>query len=130
VIRLHRFVDHLTAITAMRASDCLLIFLGNREVARLAVAGKTYEYLRSGRPIIAITYDGDTVELIRESHAGWVVNPDDVRAIKAALREAVCKGPKGRNPSPIRREFVEQFRYDRLAEKLAGVFDTVIRHDS
>jgi glycosyltransferase involved in cell wall biosynthesis len=127
-VQLHGFVDHATAVAAMRSSDCLLILLANREVARLAVAGKTYEYLRTGRPILAVTYGGDTVELIRESQAGWVAHPEDVQAIKRALREAVGGAPMSANPSPIRPEFVEQFRYDRLAEKLARVFDSVSSH--
>jgi glycosyltransferase involved in cell wall biosynthesis len=130
VIELHGFVDHATAITAMRSSDCLLIFLGNRRVARLAVAGKIYEYLRAGRPILAVTYEGDLAQLIREGQAGWVVNPEDTHAIKQALREALCHDPGSGGSSPICPDFVEQFRYDRLAERLAGVFDSVLNHDS
>ena len=130
VAQVRGFVDHETAIAAMRSSDCLLLFWGNRDFSRLAVAGKTYEYLRVGRPILAVTYEGDIAQLVRNGQAGWVADPDDVQAIKRVLREAISSRPKGGNPSPIRREFVEQFRYDRLAEKLAGVFDSVIRHGS
>jgi glycosyltransferase involved in cell wall biosynthesis len=129
VVRLHGFVEHTRAVAAMRSADCLLLFLGDREFARLAIAGKTYEYLRVGTPILAVTYEGDTAELIREGQAGWVVNPEDTAAIKAVLRTVIEDGRKGSLPRPANSEFVAQFRYDRLAGKLAEVLDQTVSHD-
>ena len=130
VVQLHGFVDHPRALAAMKSADCLLLFLGNREVARLAIAGKTYEYLRAGTPILAVTYDGDTTELVNQGRAGWVVNPEDTATIKEVLRTILQSGRRGNLPRPANPEFVQQFRYDRLAGKLARVFDSVLDHDS
>jgi glycosyltransferase involved in cell wall biosynthesis len=130
VVQLHGFVDHAKALAAMQSADCLLLFLGNREVARLAIAGKTYEYLRVGTPILAVTYDGDTTELVNQGRAGWVVNPEDTRAIKEVLRSIVRNGRRENLPRPANPEFVEQFRYDRLAGKMAEILESVVSRGS
>ena len=128
VVRLHGFVPHHEALGSMQSSDCLLVFLGNRDVARLSGLGKIYDYLRVGRPILAVAFEGGTQELIEEAQAGWVVNPEDPEAIKRALKAVVSNGPGSGNPRPSRPEFVEQFRYDRLAGRLAEVLNAAVGH--
>jgi glycosyltransferase involved in cell wall biosynthesis len=128
VLKLHSFVSHDVALAAMRASDCLLVFLGNRDVARLSGLGKIYDYLRVGRPVLAVAYEGGTTELVREGQAGWVVDPEDTEGIKRILRKILHTGRNSEPPRPFRPEFVEEFRYDRLAEKLSGVFESVLGH--
>jgi glycosyltransferase involved in cell wall biosynthesis len=128
VLKLHSFVPHDVALAAMRASDCLLVFLGNRDVARLSGLGKIYDYLRVGRPVLAVAYEGGTTELVREGQAGWVVDPEDTGAIKQTLRKILHDGRRTESPRPFRPEFVERFRWDRLAEKLARVFGSVLSH--
>jgi glycosyltransferase involved in cell wall biosynthesis len=130
VLKLHRFVSHDVALQAMRASDCLLVFLGDPHVASLAVSGKIYDYLRVGRPILAVAPRGETTEFIQEGRAGWVVDPEDTEGIKRTLREILHDGRRSEPPRPFRPEFVEQFRYDRLAGKLANVFDSMLSHGS
>lgn len=128
IIQIHRFVSHGEALQAMRASNCLLLFLGHRQVARLSGLGKIYEYLRTGRPILAVAYEGGTKELVEEGRAGWVVNPDDTEGIKQTLETILRDGGMNDAPRPVRPEFVEQFRYDYLAGKLAQVLDKVVSH--
>lgn len=128
VIKLYPFVPHHKALQAMRASHCLLLFWGRRDFSRLAVAGKTYEYLRIGRPILAVTYEGGVKELVEGAGAGWVVQPEDTEAMKEVLKSVLNEGATNAPLGPRHPEFVEQFRWDRLAEKLASVFDSVSSH--
>lgn len=129
-VRVFDFVKHDVAIEAMRASDVLLVFLGGHEIARLSGVGKIYDYLRVGRPVLAVAYEGGTAEIVRAGRAGWVVNPEDTAAIKDVLRTIVQNGRKGNLPGPANPEFVAQFRYDRLAGKLAEVLNSVVRDGS
>jgi glycosyltransferase involved in cell wall biosynthesis len=128
VVRLYGFIGHQEAIQAMRASDCLLLFLANRAVARLSGLGKIYDYLRVGRPVLALAYEGEAQELIEEGQVGYVVNPEDTEAIKQTLRAVIKRGAAAHNPQSVRPEFLEQFRYDRLAGKLAEVLDQTVSH--
>jgi perosamine synthetase len=125
LVNIHGFIGHAHSIEVMRASQCLLLFRANRDFAQLCVGGKTYEYLRSGRPILAITYNGPTKTLIQEANAGWVVHPDDKHGIKQALRSAITADSGLAAKRAATQEFAAQFRYDRLAAKMASIFDGI-----
>jgi hypothetical protein len=52
------------------------------------LSDKVYEYLASGRSILAaVTPDGAAAELVREVGAGSVVDPDDIEGMVGALTE-------------------------------------------
>jgi glycosyltransferase involved in cell wall biosynthesis len=128
LVNLHGFVDHNQSLDVIRSSDCLLLFWANHDYAREAVAGKTYEYLRTGRPIFAITYDGPMKTLIEGARAGWVAQPDDIAAMKQILAKIVSTNGSRPAPDPARAEFVAQFQYERLAGKMLTIFEKVVNH--
>ncbi len=129
IVHSRGFVEHDEALHIMQASDMLLLFWADPSFSRMAVAGKTYEYLRTGRPILAVASKGEIQLLIERGEAGWVVSPGDIDGIKLILKELLVGFQKGscpgRSPRP---EFAAQFRYDNLANKLACVFDRVVNH--
>ncbi len=128
VLRIHGFIPHSRVLQYMRASDLLLLFWGRPDFSRLAAAGKTYEYLRIGRPIFAVSHTGGGIhQLVEEGEAGWVANPSNKEAIKQLLREVLEVLPTN-HLRPRRPEFVSQFRYENLAGILASVFDRVAAH--
>ncbi len=129
IIKLYGFMKHEEAVEAMRWSDYLLLFLAHHDFSRLAVPGKLYEYLPSGRPILAVTYEGETKQIIEKYKAGLVVDPDDTQDIKKALRQLIANNGTGPNLlRPSEAELAEEFSYDRLAERLTKVFDSVSSH--
>jgi len=129
ITRLHPFIPHAEALQAMQASDGLLVFLADHDFCRLAISSKIYEYLRVGRPILAIAYPGGLQQLIEQAQAGWVMPPEDRAAIKRALLQfAKLHSSRQPLPSPAP-EFVSQFRWDRLAAQLASILDEVTHHD-
>ncbi len=130
LIRIIPFLGHANAIRAMHESDGLLLFYGRASFSRLYVAGKMYEYLRSGRPILAVTRGGETEEMIREGNAGWAVHPEHTEGIKQALVRLLRLGGSDEPVPTPRRDYVDQFCYERLAEKLARVFDSAVSHES
>jgi glycosyltransferase involved in cell wall biosynthesis len=126
VVQIHRLIPQAEALQAMRSSNSLLLFWGDPYMSRVCVPGKTYEYLRTGRPIFAVTYPGGTEKLIEEAQAGWVVPPDDAEAIKQGLRMLIRETSDGRPAELPRPEFVARFQYDRLASELAKVLSRVV----
>ena len=125
VLRLYPFIPHREALQAMMESDCLLLFLSSADTSRLSGLGKIYWYLRVGRPVLAISPTGGAQELVDEAQAGWVVN--DRESILRTLREVTLTPANGQPPAPRRPQFVEQFRYDRIAARLAVVLDEALR---
>src|SRR5688500_1883324 len=53
----------------------------------LVVPGKTYEYLGSGRPILAMGPSGDVRRFVQEARAGFAIGGDDVAGAESALEK-------------------------------------------
>lgn len=125
IVRFYPFIPHDRVLEAMRSSGCLLLFWGRKDYSRLAVAGKTYEYMRIGRPILAIAYEGDMKWLVDNARAGWALNPEDKEGIKEVLRLLIRNHHENLEFEPPDPEFLSQFSYERLAAQLAKVFESV-----
>ena len=70
------------SLRAMRSSSALLLLQPGTTVS---VPGKLFEYLATGRPILALTEESETAELVRASGVGVAVRPDDESAIAGGL---------------------------------------------
>lgn len=127
VVEVRSFIpDHAKALREMYASHCLLLFWGDREFSRLAAAGKTYVYLRTGRPILAVTGPGTIRERIEAAGAGWVVDPEDSAGIKETLCRIIAQYDQNTALPSSRPDYVAQFRWDRQACHLGRVLDEVV----
>jgi hypothetical protein len=72
----------------MRAAGVLVLTVEPWSYAAGVVPGKTYEYLASGRPTLALVpADGDAAAVLRDARGGTVCAPGDADAIAAVLRE-------------------------------------------
>jgi glycosyltransferase involved in cell wall biosynthesis len=125
VVRVHGFVEHTEALRVMHDCDALLLFYGHQYTSRASVPGKLYEYLRTGRPILAIAYPGGVDELIRGAGAGWVLDPDDVTGIKETLNMIIAERLGGRPLPAANAGLVAQYRYDLLTKHVANLLDGV-----
>ena len=77
------------SLALQRDSEALLLLIpdaGGR--GRGVLSGKVFEYIAARRPILAaVPPDGAAADLIRDTGAGIVAAPDDVDALREALRE-------------------------------------------
>ncbi|HMH50449.1 MAG TPA: glycosyltransferase [Candidatus Acidoferrum sp.] len=78
-------VSRPRALEMMVNAGALLLFAQDQP---LQIPAKAYEYIASGRPIIAVTGEGATADLIRRTGAGTVVGGDDAEALRAAILDA------------------------------------------
>jgi glycosyltransferase involved in cell wall biosynthesis len=107
-------------IRRMMRAD-LLLLLAERFV--IQIPGKTYEYLRAGRPILAITPEGALANFLRRTGAGWVVDPKDDAGVLGALRERYRQWKAGERGPIADPEVVAGFDRRKLAGRLAELFD-------
>jgi len=94
----------------------VLIHLG--EVADLwgeSVAGKLYEYIAVGRPILSLVNPGDASRLLRAIPNSRCARPDDVKAIGKALKELLTRSSK---TTPVPDEIIARHAYPQLAQRL------------
>ncbi|MGL6278620.1 MAG: glycosyltransferase family 4 protein [Gaiella sp.] len=83
------YAPRSASLALQRDSEALLLLIPQADGrGRGVLSGKVFEYLAVGRPILAaVPPDGAAAELIRETGAGLVADPDDPAAIRAALEE-------------------------------------------
>ena len=77
-------LNHFDTLRRLSQSDLLLLLA---EGLVTQIPGKTFEYLKTRRPILALTSEGAVATLLRQTGGGWVVNPNDQAGIIAAVRE-------------------------------------------
>ncbi len=82
------FVPHTTAVTLQQESQILLLMINNSPNARTIIPGKLYEYLGSGRPVLAIgPKDSDSAHVIEMTKGGVVHDYDDLDGLKSRIME-------------------------------------------
>lgn len=119
-VRTPGYVDHGATVRAQVEADLLFLpmyALPDGRRARI-VPGKTYEYLASGRPILAAVPEGDARDFVLAAEAGEVVKPNDVQGLAGALERALKRGPV---PSGKRSPAVTRFERRALTAQLAQV---------
>jgi glycosyltransferase involved in cell wall biosynthesis len=119
-LELHPYTSHRRALELQRSSDALLLLIPDADGrGRGVLSGKVFEYLAAERPILAVVPpDGAAAGLIREVGNGVVAAPEDVPAIRDALRGLVERWQAGSlNGSPLAEDVRERFdRRSRVRE--------------
>jgi glycosyltransferase involved in cell wall biosynthesis len=89
----------------------------------LIVPGKTYEYLGSGRPILAMGPPGDMRRFVEETHSGIGIPGDDVAGAADALAKFFQAKRDGKQLFPLDRAVIETFERKELTARLAEELD-------
>ena len=92
----------------------------------LVVPGKAYEYLGSGRPILAMCPKGDMCDFVADSGSGIVTRGDDVAAAATALAEFYRAKQEGRTVVSQDRAAVGRFERRQLTKRLAEALDELV----
>jgi len=116
-------VPHPEAVRAMREADILVVCQPPSRNDVSAAAGKTYEYLRCGLPILALVPPGDNADLVRRyAPAHAVVTSGDPAAVAGAIHNLVADLPRAGTAAP-HPDFRAHYNRRRIAERMAGIFD-------
>jgi glycosyltransferase involved in cell wall biosynthesis len=119
VINILPWRPYRKSLEAMAAADILLLFQGPSCFSQ--VPAKLYEYMRAGRPILAVTpAAGETGKLVSSTGAGRVVAHDDPEAIGKALEEWVDAVNAGAPLPHAGPETILRYSRGRHAELLAA----------
>ncbi len=123
VVELLPRVAYAQSLEELTAADMLVLLQASPDTVGL-VPAKLYEYLRAGKPVLAIVPPGATSEVLDATHGGWSIPPGDSAALQQCLATTYRQWRDGtlRN---VRADPVALRRYDRrsLTGELAQLFD-------
>jgi len=120
------YVTHEKAASLMRQSAILLLAINKDSPnAKGILTGKFFEYLVSGRPIMAIgPTDGDLARILTELEAGVIVAYDDLEQIKKIVKmlyEKYLHNNLSNSPKEI-----EKYCRKNLTAELAAILNKII----
>ncbi len=116
-------VPYREALAEMLRADALLILQSRG--CNEQIPAKLYEYLRCGKPVLALTDpEGDTASLVRRYHAGMVARMESKEEIARALPDFLARLAQGTLPVADPGEVKSASRFERTRE-LAQVLDQV-----
>ena len=116
------YVPHEKLLNYQRTSKVLLVSINNTPNATGILPGKFFEYLASGRPILAIgPKNSDIGTVLDKTKAGFIVEPDDLEGMKSVILSLF------RNESNLERseENVQAFSRKQITKQLVELLDTV-----
>lgn len=116
-------LSHRETLRRLRRASCLLLLQASDDTRSL-IPAKAFEYLRVGRPILALTLEGATSDLLKEMDRCLVVNPSD----RARLRDAVAGLYREWRDSPhaiVTARAVQRFERTTLTAEMARILDEV-----
>jgi hypothetical protein len=128
-VKLLGYRSHGESVNWVESADVLFLPLHTPKDGgpALVVPGKTYEYLGSGRPILAMGPPGDMASFVRDTNSGVALAGDDVTAAADALAGFYDAKRSGRRLFTQDRAAVARFERRELTARLAEELHAVTR---
>jgi glycosyltransferase involved in cell wall biosynthesis len=128
-VRLSGQIPHKNAIKAMANFDVLLLYQQQSMAVITPIAGKTYEYLRAGKAILAILPPGDNLNIIHKYAARQVTvtdhNENQIFKGFLALYQDWKRGNLPLYMPPA--DHFEKYSRQNIAACLTSVFDDIVK---
>jgi len=109
------YIPHEKVIEKYQESSCLLLLLNNTKNSNGHIPGKFFEYIASGKPILAIAPESsDVAQIIKENLFGLACDFKDKEQVKEAILNIFSEKVK-----PNSGKTVEQYSRKSLTSQLA-----------
>jgi glycosyltransferase involved in cell wall biosynthesis len=118
------YLDHEQVSLFQRSAQVLLLTVNQVASAQGIVTGKIFEYMRAGRPVLAIgPTDGDLATIIGETRCGTVVDFQDESGLKRSVLELYRKFKKGiLEVNPVN---IEKYHRRNLTRELSVLLEEI-----
>lgn len=119
------YVEHPTAVEWVKQADVVWFNIGAQHKGFETVSpGKAFEYLGSGKPIVALVPKNQIRDILSEFDHTYIVPPDDHQALARVLAELSRLHAEGRLPVADP-EKIARYSRRRLTGNLAQLFDGI-----
>ncbi len=123
------YISHKESINYLFSAN--LLFLPMHGMARgcraTTVPGKIFEYMATGRPILAGVPEGDARDILMKSGLAYISPPDDTKSMLIGLKSIYCDWENNVNSYKPNWDYISTFDRKNLAKKLAEIFDEIVK---
>lgn len=96
-----------------------------------AITGKVFEYLATGKPLLALISNGELEQLIRKNtDNSYIITSKNVQEIENSILDAYQKWKKGnlKGTSDVKlKKYRDEYNREKLTNNLAKVFNEVLK---
>src|SRR5687768_13067457 len=122
VVSVEGRVSHQESLRRLAEAAVLLVLQASEDTHSL-IPAKAFEYLRIGRPILALTLEGATADLIKDREHCFVVNPADSVGLRNGVLSLYDLWRKGGNRCLQVEAATRQYERSHLTAQLAKILD-------
>jgi glycosyltransferase involved in cell wall biosynthesis len=122
MIVLHGFVEREKSLAFQQAADLLLIITPPDR--RSATSAKIFEYIYTGKPILALTHQTVLEDIIRQTGTGWIVHPHKPDEVCRLLHRVITDSEFYRSLQPLKHE-IERYSVKYQVEKLSRLLESL-----
>ena len=117
------FLPQADAIKKLEDADCLLLIVGDEH----AHSGKLFEYLATGKPILALAPKGSQArQVVEQTRAGWCAEAGDTAEIQTMLKLLLRWKQQGKGLVDRDQELIRSYERPRQVRRLlelAGIVE-------
>jgi glycosyltransferase involved in cell wall biosynthesis len=122
-------VTYQEALQEMRSSSALLLLLAADDRESQRIPSKLFEYLASGRPIIAAVPDGEAAGVIKGCRGGAVVSSQNAIGLKEMILEYYRSFRDGSPTAGAIRDLLSRYERRNLTGQLADYLKNIAKND-
>jgi len=128
LVEIGGYLDRPESYQKLLSCDILFLPLesSGTDQKPLFIPGKLFEYLRAGKPILAIAEESDCVEILQESGLGIICSPFDSNNIADTLAYLVSKKQELPDLYPPNNDVIDRFSFEHIVRRFAEIFDDVL----
>ncbi|MCC5934820.1 MAG: glycosyltransferase [Balneolales bacterium] len=116
------YVPHQRAVENLMKADALFLTLGNIPKIEAVTPGKVFEYIGSGKPVLAYLPEGVTADLLRSYGAAYICGMNEAIEQAKAL-EKMYRDWEGNTLPRAESAFKQQFSRKTIAREFGGLLD-------
>jgi hypothetical protein len=124
-------LERKRAIAELSIAQALLLYIAPGPNCKAEMTGKIFDYIRVGRPILAIIPpDGAAADIIRKSKTGFIYDSNNLEDIKKGIMHIYTLWQTDKLTIEPDTEYIAQFNRINLTKKLASLFDQVLNNNN
>tara|TARA_R110000868_G_scaffold37111_4_gene131326 strand:- start:7200 stop:8423 length:1224 start_codon:yes stop_codon:yes gene_type:complete len=121
------FLPHSEAVKNLMKADVLWLNNSHKKNSSTLSLGKTYEYMASKKPIIALVPEGDIKDTLKEYGFAYISDPKDITGLAKNIETVITLLSEEILPTP-NESFINKFDRRLLTKKLVSIFNVITEY--
>ncbi|WBW99446.1 glycosyltransferase family 4 protein [Oceanirhabdus sp. W0125-5] len=123
LISIKNYLPHKESLKNLMTGSAVLLIIDGGKGSRGIYTGKIFEYIRSGKPIIAIVPDGVARDLIIKTKTGYCAYPNDIDEIEKNIYNLYTKFYKGEKLADSNLNEIKKYSRKNLSKQLSNIIE-------